>query len=156
MGTVTLNREQLMQVQASARVFQERADNSLQPWGLRAPQPVITEDVDSYRRKLLILAKKQLPEDHPLRGVQIRQLASDALDVLEPQIYDACQKSARRSDTVPLDAPLRRVETRDANGLTIVDWVGRRSFVHDHGREGRRVVGFYTPQGFRDVRSIVG
>jgi hypothetical protein len=61
MGTVTLNREQLMQMQASARVFQERADNSLQPWGLRAPHPVIGEDVDNYRRKLLIQGRIQLP-----------------------------------------------------------------------------------------------
>ena len=137
MGTISLNREQLMQVQNSARVYQERADNSLQPWGLRAPHPVIGEEIDGYRRKLLIQAKKQLPDDHPLRGVQIRQLANDALDVLEPQIYDACHKAARRADTVPEDAPLRRVETRDANGLTIVDWVGRRSFVHDFNRPGR-------------------
>jgi hypothetical protein len=156
MGTVTLNREQLMQVQNSARIFQERADNALQPWGLRAPHPVIGEDISPYRRKLLILAKNQLPDDHPLRRIQISQLRDDALAVLEPQFYDACQKSARRADTVPVDSPLRRVETRDANGLTIVDWVGQRSFIHDHGREGRRVVGFNTSQGFRDVHSVVG
>ena len=34
----------VMQMQASGRIFQERADNSLQPWGLRAPHPVIGED----------------------------------------------------------------------------------------------------------------
>ena len=137
MATLTLNREQLLQMQASARVYQERADNSLQPWGLRAPHPVLGEDIDRYRRQLLIQAKRQLPDDHPLRGIQIKQLRDDALAALEPQIYDACQKAARRADTVPVDAPLRRVETRDANGLTIVDWIGQRSFVHDFTRPGR-------------------
>jgi hypothetical protein len=82
--------------------------------------------------------KKQLPDDHPLRGVQIRQLRDDALAALEPQIYDACQKAARRADTVPEDALLRRVESIDGNGLKVVDWVGQRIFVHDFTRPGRQ------------------
>ena len=36
-----MSREELMQVQASARVYQERADNALQPWDIRAPAPVL-------------------------------------------------------------------------------------------------------------------
>jgi hypothetical protein len=137
MATITLNREQLMQMQSSARCYQERADDALQPWGLRAPHPVIGEDIDGYRRQLLIQAKRQLPDDHPLRRVQVRQLAADALAALEPQIYSACQQAAYDANTVPADQPLRRVEELDANGLKIVKWIGQRSFVHDFTRPGR-------------------
>lgn len=62
-----MTREQLLQVQASARVYQTRADEAFEPWGMRAPAPVLGEDPDDYRRKLMILAKNQLPESHELR-----------------------------------------------------------------------------------------
>jgi hypothetical protein len=82
--------------------------------------PLSVRTIDAYRRTLLIQAKRQLPDDHPLRSVQIKRLASDALDALEPQIYDACQTAAYDMSSVPVDAPLRRVEERDTNGLTTV------------------------------------
>ena len=107
--------------------------------------------IDAYRRTLLIQAKRQPPDDHPLRSVQIKRLASDALDALEPQIYDACQTAAYDMSSVPVDAPLRRVEERDTNGLTTVRWVGQRSFVRYIGCMGRRVVSFRTPQGYVDA-----
>ena len=47
-----MTREQLLQVQASARVYQTRADEAFEPWGMRAPAPVLGEDPDDYRRKL--------------------------------------------------------------------------------------------------------
>lgn len=140
-----------MQMQASGRIFQERADNSLQPWACEHYIPLSVRTIDAYRRTLLIQAKRQLPDDHPLRSVQIKRLASDALDALEPQIYDACQTAAYDMSSVPVDAPLRRVEERDTNGLTTVRWVGQRFFVRDIGRMGRRVVSFRTPRGYVDA-----
>ena len=71
-----------MQMQASGRIFQERADNSLQPWACEHYIPLSVRTIDAYRRTLLIQAKRQLPDDHPLRSVQIKRLASDALDAL--------------------------------------------------------------------------
>jgi hypothetical protein len=133
-----MTREQMMRMQASGRIFQERADNSLQPWGLRAQQPVLGEDIGAYRRKLLIQAKRQLPDSHPLRGVHVRQLDDDALAVFEGQIYDECKRAAYDASTVPEDAPLRRVEEIDGNGLKIVKWIGQRSFVRDFTIPGRR------------------
>jgi hypothetical protein len=133
-----LSREQLLRQQASGRVFQEQFDNALQPWGVRAAAPVLGEPVDEYRRRELIKAKKLLPDDHELRKIQVRQLNNDALDVLQPQILAACRDTAFRRDSVPEDAPLRRVESVDGNGLKIVDWIGQRSFVHDFTQPGRR------------------
>jgi hypothetical protein len=59
-----MSREELMRVQASARIYQERADNALQPWNIRAPAPTLGEDVDKYRRTLAVKIKRQLPETH--------------------------------------------------------------------------------------------
>src|SRR5215831_13324080 len=94
-----MTREQLLQVQASARVFQVRADQAFEPWGMRAPAPVLGEDPDDYRRKLMILAKNQLPEGHELRGVTLKRIPADALDGFEKMYYDACKEAGTRPDS---------------------------------------------------------
>jgi hypothetical protein len=145
---MSMTREQILQMHASGRVFQEKYDAALEPWGVRARAPTLGEDIANYRRDELVRIKKLLPDNHELRKVQIRQLRDDALDAFEPQILKAARDTSRRADTVPVDAPLRRVESRDANGLVVVDWVGQTSFVHDFNRQGRRVVSFRTDQGY--------
>jgi hypothetical protein len=145
MGTT---REQILQQHAAGRVFQERYDSALEPWGVRARAPTLGEDIANYRRDELVRIKKLLPNDHELRKVQIRQLRDDALDVFEPQILKAARDTSRRADTVPVDAPLRRVEHTDGNGMKVVDFIGQRSFIHDFNRQGRRVVSFRTDQGY--------
>jgi hypothetical protein len=82
-------RDQLLQVQASARVYQARADAAFESWGMRAPAPVLGEDPDDYRRKLMILAKNQLPESHELRKITVKRIPNDALDNFEKMYYDA-------------------------------------------------------------------
>jgi hypothetical protein len=139
-----MSREQLMRMQASARVYQERADNALQPWDMRAPAPVLGQDIDSYRRDLDVKLKKQLPGNHKLRQVQYRGLNNDALDVLEPQLYKAVHDCAHDASTVP-DGEMRRIVDVSEDGRKIVKFVGRESFVLDpvYGfRPGRRVVSF--------------
>ena len=143
--------DQLMRQQNSARVVQERYDNAFKSWGMSAPAPVVGESVDDYSRRLAVLAKKQLPADHDLKKVQFRALADDAFPVMEAQLLAAVNQSAYRPETVPVDAPLRRVEEKDANGLTSYRYVGQRSFIHDLTRAGRRVVSFLTSAGFVDA-----
>jgi hypothetical protein len=137
-----MTREQILQMQASGRVYQERYDNALAPWDIRAPAPVLGQDIDSYRRDTLVKIKRQLPEGHALRKVQIRKLPNDALDVLEPQLLQACKKEAYNADSVPIGAMRRVVEMDPQNGQKIVKFIGQRSFVFDMGRPGRRVVSF--------------
>jgi hypothetical protein len=139
-----MSREQLMRMQASARVYQERADNALAPWDLRAPAPVLGQDIDSYRRDLDVRLKKQLPEDHRLRQVQYRGLKNDALDVLEPQLYKAVKDGAYDVSTVPR-GELRKVVEIGQDGMKIVKFIGSQSFVLDPSyghRPGRRVKSF--------------
>jgi hypothetical protein len=143
MATVTasMTREQLLQLQASGRVYQERADNALQPWDIRAPAPVLGEDVAKDRRDLAVKLKKQLPEDHQLRKVQYRRLDDTTLSIFEPQLYRAVRAEALNPNTVP-PGEFRRVVKVDTNGLKMVEWIGQQSFVKEMGRPGRRVKSF--------------
>jgi hypothetical protein len=148
---VRLNHEQQMQEQSAARIYQERYDMALQPWGRRAPEPVLGESIDKYRRKTLIKMKRQLPDDHKLRKVQVNQMEPDVLNIFEPQIMTACREEAINPMTVPR-GELRLVPSKDPNGLTINNFIGQESFVKllDCYRPGRRVTSFRTDHGYLD------
>jgi hypothetical protein len=90
----SMTREQLLQMQASGRVYQERYDDALSPWDQRAPAPVLGQDIDTYRRDTLVKIKRLLPDNHQLRRVQIRRCPNDVLDVFEPQLLQACRTEA--------------------------------------------------------------
>jgi hypothetical protein len=146
----TMTREQLMQMQASGRIYQERYDNALAPWDQRAPAPVLGEDIDTYRRNTLVKIKRLLPDDHNLRKIQIRRMDDNVLNVFEGQLLKACRTEAYNPKTVPV-GEFRRVVEIDNNGLKIVKFIGQQSFVKEMGRPGRRVVSFRTDQGFVDA-----
>jgi hypothetical protein len=119
-------------------VYQERYDNAMQPWGVRAPAPTLGQDIEVYRRNLAVQAKRLLPDGHELKEVQYRAMPDSILNKFEPDLLSAVHSTASQNDTVPFDAPLRRVEEVDQNGLKIVKWIGQRSFIHDFTRPGRR------------------
>jgi hypothetical protein len=135
-----------MQVQSSARVYQQRYDDDLQPWNVRAPAPVLDEPIAEYRARLAIKAKRLLPEDHELRKVTYRRLDTAVFDRFEPQLLDAVQKAAYDASTV-LPGQFREVVERDRNGHRMTRFIGPQSFVREMGRPGRRVVSFLTPFG---------
>jgi hypothetical protein len=133
--------EQLLRMQASARVVQERADEALMPWDIRAPAPVLGESFDSYRRNVAVKLKRLLPEDHELRKVQYRRLDDAALGAFEPQLYRAVRDAAHDASTVP-PGEFRKIVQTDQGGTKIVKWIGQQSFVREMGRPGRRVTSF--------------
>jgi hypothetical protein len=145
----TMTRDQLLQMQASGRVYQERYDNALAPWDQRAPSPTLGEDLDSYRRNTLVKIKRLLPDDHELRKIQIRKMPGDVLNVFEPQILQACRTEAYNPKTVPV-GEFRRVVEIDSNGMKLVRWIGQESFVRAMSRPGRRVTSFRTDHGYVD------
>jgi hypothetical protein len=149
---VVLNHEQQMQEQASARILQERYDSVMMPWDRRAPEPVLGQSYDSYRRKTLIKMKQLLPDNHRLRKVQVNQMDDSVLAVFEPQIMSACRAAAYDVDTVPREpgadgrVQFRRVTECDQNGMTLVKFIGPRSFIEDFKAPTRRVKSFmHTP-----------
>src|SRR6516162_5894853 len=95
-----MSRDQLLQMQSSARVYQARADSVFQEWGFRAPAPVIGQDPEDYRRDLAVVAKKQLPYGHELRKLKLWKMPRDAFEVMEQQVYAACREAASRPDSV--------------------------------------------------------
>ena len=102
-----MTREQILRQDAALRVYQERADAALAPWGIRAPPPTVSDDpayAEKYRRNLAAIAKYCLPEDHALRNYNLKNPTKTPLDifeVVEPQVFQACRDSALRNDTPP-------------------------------------------------------
>jgi hypothetical protein len=130
-----MTRDQLLRAQASARIFQERADNALQPWNIRAPAPVLGQDVHEYRRDLAVKLKKQLPENHKLHKVQYRGLDDDILSNFEPQLYAAVHAEAHNPATV-LPGTMRKVEKVNPGGTKFVEYIG--ALREDHPELGQR------------------
>jgi hypothetical protein len=130
----------------AARKFQAYYDETLRKVGMRAPQPVLNQTVNDYRRETLRTIKRTFfPQNHPLYQVQMRGLRSDALQALEPQVLQACVVEANNPAHVP-PGELRKVEELDEYGkLKTIRWIGQESFVKQMGRPGRRVTGFYKP-----------
>jgi len=133
----------------AARKFQAYYDETLRKVGMRAPQPVLGDTVNHYRRETLRNLKRTfLPQNHPLYEVQYRELKADALQVFEPQLLNACVIEANNPAHVE-PGELRKIEELDDYGkVKIVRWIGQESFVKQMGRPGRRVIGFKTDQGY--------
>jgi hypothetical protein len=129
-------RAHALRVQRALRTIQERADDAFAPWDFRAPAPVLGCDPDTYRRDLLIKAKRLLPGDNELRHVQVRQLPSSALGQFEDLIYPAARAEAYNATSVS-PGDMRKVVEIDGNGLKIVRWIGQRSFTDQFMQPGR-------------------
>jgi hypothetical protein len=146
-----LSREQILEQDRACRVYQARADAALEAWGVKAPAPTMSDDPsypEKYRRDLLYLAKKRLPEDHELRNFQVKHLPLDAFAAVEPLIFDACKKAASRNDSVP-PGELRMVKTKNPdNNQEMISFYGQRSFIEDFKAPIRYVRGFLTEHGY--------
>ena len=146
-----MSHDQLMQVQRSARIYQERYEDALAPWNIRAPAPVLGQDPGDYRRDLAVRAKKLLPDGHKFRNAQYRRLDESAMNAMEPQLLEAVKKEARNPNTV-VPGQFRLVPEIDPqNGLKINTFVGPESFIKQFARSGRRVLCFNTSNGRVDA-----
>jgi hypothetical protein len=150
--------EQLQEQQRRLTVYQARYDDVLQPWGRKAPEPVLTEGPGTYRRRVLSHAQLFLPEGDQWRGVDVNDIGSDALSVVEQQILGALRTAQRTPALVASSAAgrpdsvtpgLRVVEHHDANGLVQKtfhgEWFGKMFC-----RPCRRVTSFLTQHGHVD------
>jgi hypothetical protein len=134
-----------------ARQFQAFYDDTLRKVGMRAPEPVLGQTVNDYRRETLRNLKRTfLPQNHGLYQVQFRQLPADVLQVFEPQLLSAVVVEANNPAHVP-PGELRKIERLDEYGkVKTIDWIGQESFVKQMGRPGRRVKSFlFDPRSIR-------
>jgi hypothetical protein len=157
----TLNRDQLLQVNAVARSYQEIYDNAFAAWGIRAPAPAYCDSVEAvgdYRRELAIKAKRLLPLSEAradpkeptfgsLRRTQYRSMPDDVFVVMEPKLLKAVAAAGKRNDSVPWGDPLREIHETAPNGQHVIRFLGERSFIHDMKAPVRRVAYFRTNQG---------
>jgi hypothetical protein len=147
----------------TSRSWQAHYDEYFRKMGLRAPEPVLGQSVNDYRRETLRLLKRTvLPSNHDLYGVNCRGLPSDALNVFEPQILEAAVQEAWNPNNVPPGELRERVVRDPTNGQEMHRFIGRESFIrlpnfgtdtqcYGGFRPGRRVVSFRTDQGFIDA-----
>jgi hypothetical protein len=141
------SREHLLDVQATARKYQARADDALSTWGIRAPAFVAGESLDEYRRRLARLAQRQLPDDHEFRHLKISRMDDDVFTGFEPQFYAATKEAGTKPDSAA-PGQMRMVEkVNPQNGQKFIEWLGSRSFIHDMKSPVRRVLSFRTEQG---------
>jgi hypothetical protein len=135
--------------QAAMADLQSRADDALEPWGIRAPSPSAEDTRRSYRLRLLGLAARQLPPSDDLRGLDLGAVGSDVLDIFEPKIFRACKDAVHRVDTL---APGQEREIKvEKDGRRFSSFVAERSFVVDMQPEARRVTQFARKDGtFRE------
>ena len=127
----------------AARKFQAFYDETLRKVGMRAPQPVLGQTVNTYRRETLRTLKRTfLPQNHELYQIQFRGLPADVLNHFEAQLLSAVVVEANNPIHVPV-GELQKIEELDEYGkLKTIRWIGRESFVKQMGRRGRRVTSF--------------
>jgi hypothetical protein len=136
----------------AARKFQEFYDSTLRRVGMRAPEPILGQTCNDYRRETLRNLKRTfLPPAHDLYQVQYRQLKADALQIFEPQLLSAVVTEANNPAHVP-PGELRKIEEYDEYGkVKTIKFIGQESFVRQMMRPGRRVVSFRTSNGYVDA-----
>jgi hypothetical protein len=139
---MSMTSDQLEYQQRSARIYQERYDSVLRKIGMRAPEPVIGQDPNSYRREALRTMKKQFLANHELGKINMRGLPDGALQAFEPQVLNAVVSEANNPNNVPL-GELRQLKVLDELGqVRAIKYIGQESFVKQMGRPGRRVASF--------------
>lgn len=142
-----MTEDQLLYQQRSARTYQALYDDTLRKVGMRAPQPVLGQAPNDYRRETLRMMKKTYLQNHSLYKINMRGLPDDILHGFEAQVLPAVVTEAYNPLNVPR-GELRKVEELDEYGkLRTIRFVGQEHFVKAMGRPGRKVVSFNTSNG---------
>jgi hypothetical protein len=156
---MSMTREQILRQDQALRAYQERADDALSTWGMRAPAPKLSanpEYGEEYRRELAYLAKQRLREDDELRKFKVlskKRCPLDVFEVAEPQIYARCKATGASNDSAS-SGELREVtRINPHNGYKEQVFLGKESFIkfpnfdckfpgNGGYRRGRQVVSF--------------
>jgi len=99
---------------------QARADAVYGGFGERAPAPLQGESVNAYRVRL---AKGVQKHSESWKGVSLRDLPANVLEIAEQRIYADAASAAKNPTDVPL-GKLREIRRRDAADRMITEFVG--------------------------------
>jgi hypothetical protein len=129
-----------------------RYDGSFAAFGVETPPPRDGEDPDDFRCRLFRRLLKRLPDDHSLQGIDPSELPATALNNLEEQlIRDAAAEGANPSEAnLPPDGSMISRARVDADtGSKTTEFFGKRSFIADLTRPGRKVLRLIDPASGR-------
>jgi hypothetical protein len=133
------------------RQHQERFDAAFAKFGRRAPEPAADAHPPDYRRRLYAIGQSMLPSsDHPLAKFRPDSIDGSAIAELERQLLEALDRESEEptGDNVPSEG-MREVTKVDSTGLKKTGFYGKRSFINDFARPGRRVLRLMDPRNGR-------
>jgi hypothetical protein len=132
-------------------------------YGERAPAPVAGADPMDYKFNLMKAVRQKLSraDDRSidggpttvgtLAGLKFGGMSDEVLNALEPQLLQAAALQAAKPhpSSLPPEGFVARHVVDDETGRRKTEWHGRRSFIADMGRPGRRILRLQDPVNHR-------
>jgi hypothetical protein len=141
--------------------WQSRYDTALEPFNRHAPRPSAGQGINNYRRQALTYLRSFIEPGNPWRGVDLSDIPADALNVVDRDIISSARIVSERPRLMALtpsakadrlDPSLRQVEVNRGGSKITMFYPPAENpdahFVRAMSRPGRRVAGFYTPNGY--------
>jgi hypothetical protein len=131
-----------------------RYDSAFRAFGTTVPEPADDEAPSRYRARLFNRLARRLSPDHDLSSVRADDLGGQpiVLDRFEEMTIAAAKAEGERPsiDNLPTDGAMVARTRADADtGSRVTEWFGKRSFIADMGRPGRRVLRLIDPRSGR-------
>ena len=131
------------------RQYQVRYDDAFQAFGERCPQPAADERPGAYRRRLFEHLRRKLPDSNEWSGVRADDVPPSARGQIEALVIKAAMGEGLKPSVENLPASgelVRRERTDQDTGARSIEWLGRRSYIADMGREAQRVLRICDPR----------
>jgi hypothetical protein len=137
-------RAKMRQAAEQRQEIAARYDDSFRSFGTTVPEAADDEAPSAYRRRLFNRLARKLPPDHDLAQLRADDLGSQPIvfDNFETELIKAATAEGAKPsvDNLPSDGSLVARHRVDADtGSKVTEFFGRRSFLADMGRPGRRV-----------------
>ena len=131
------NAEQRTQIQA---VYAD----AYRAFGTEVPAPIDDEPVERYRARLFNRLARKLAPDHELSSIRADDLGSQAVvfDNFERMLLDAARQEGEKPSeaNLPDNGMVMRTRTDANTGTKYNELYGKRAFIADMGRPGRKVL----------------
>ncbi len=134
----------------ACRRHQERYADSFDAFGAQTPPPIDGEFPGDYRRRLLQRLIDKLPNGARWSGTQADDFGRDMIGPIEQEVLSAATAEGERPspENLPDDGTLiARHRVDSATGQRFTEYFGKRSFIADMNRPGKRLVAIHTPTG---------
>jgi hypothetical protein len=132
------------------REYGARYADAFAAFGTETPPPVDDETPGQYIRRLYERLRHRLPSGHDLANVRADDLPAGPARtnferlLIQAAIAEGLQPS--RDNLPPSGELVPRVRGDPDSGARETHWYGRRSFIKDLSREGRRVLRLVDPR----------